>query len=144
MSIGTRTYRTRSRLEAAIIVALAGESAERKYLGARARLPPYHSEADWQNAFNLALLGPGVDTEEAEAYLSWLAIRAKRLWWQPIDWAGVQGLAACLLTTPTIKAAAARRIVLEARRAWLDRAGLPRTIRFVATHGERGPASGET
>lgn len=105
--------RTRNRIEAHIMIALAGGEAEDAFLGERSGdgLGP-----DNDNAVGLALYMSG-DSEEASAYLEWLRLRTRNMLRQELVRCEVEAIAAALLDRKRVRAAEVKAICTEAFQA---------------------------
>lgn len=106
---------SRRAIECASVCLLSGPLAEER--GARGR-GLLERSADRRAALDLARTVAGGDRREAEAYLDWLVIRAKRLIGRPDVWGAISSLAAA---PPATWDADAVHEALASARAALDR-----------------------
>jgi hypothetical protein len=99
--------RRRRWLEKRIIVFLAGAQAEELLAGER---DPAGASDDYHQAVQLASYLTG-STEETEAYLAWLGIRARNLVRVPVWAAAIEAVAGELLTAQTLSGRRVRAII---------------------------------
>lgn len=97
----------RARIEARIIVVLAGQNAEFRFTG---RHNPRHAQSDYTGAFDLAMLVVRSE-REFDAYFKWMAVRTSMLFDSPWNWAAVEALAATLMDKRSIGSTTARAII---------------------------------
>jgi hypothetical protein len=121
----------RKRVEEEIIVLFAGPAAEERFLG--------HANHEWAGGDHARVLALArlseMHPDEEEAYLNWLAVRARLLltgW----AWSLVEGVAAELLTRRKLTAKETREAIVAAREAAIQRA--------VAAHPVFGQRAEET
>lgn len=99
--------RARLKAEGAILICLAGPMAQQHYRANSLR--NWHSRGDYRNAVDIAMSLNG-STEQTEAYLRWLEIRARDM--VRINWRGVEAVANALLNERTLDMVAVRRTAL--------------------------------
>jgi hypothetical protein len=91
--------RVRNRLEQMVMIFCAGGIAQGRVDPDEAA-PLWGSIPDLERATELCLYASGGNDDEAAAYLEWLRLRAFRIVWNPIWWAGIESLATALLSQP--------------------------------------------
>jgi hypothetical protein len=111
------TMRVRDGLERAIITGLAGPEAEAKYIGEPDKELNVGADSDYRAALNCALYVAS-SAEESEAYLAWLAIRARAMFRHPMKWAAVEAVAAELVERREFSARHAREVIRRGMLAW--------------------------
>ena len=108
--------RTRNEIERRVICAMAGWAVEKKLHPKRKGIATESN--DLQHAADLASYVVG-STEELEAYLDWLWIRAKQLIALPHYWAAIEALAAELVTHKRLGEKRVREVINAALRRQL-------------------------
>lgn len=122
----TEPGRARKLIEKAIMTALAGAEAEHVHTKRRNNAG---GSSDSHSAVTLASYIIDDFEEELPAYIEWLRIRTRNILTTPANWRAVEFLAEALLEKEEMSAAAARKVIVEGRRAWFDEqraaSGLP-------------------
>ena len=101
--------RTQLRIERQIMILWAGPMAEARFTGA---FDDEGADADLMTLTNLAVYASG-GTEEAEAFIEWLRLRASGVLENGWVWPRVERVAAALLETPRISGRRFRNLLAE-------------------------------
>ena len=110
----------RSRIEAQIVIDLAGFEAERLFAGRADRVG---ASNDMSHVVDTVTYISTADEKKQSAYIGWLQERTRVLLQdRPYSWhwAAVQALAGALLRHQRIGERKARRIISEAKQGWMD------------------------
>jgi hypothetical protein len=114
---------TRERLEKEIMVCLAGPIAERRFVGRLRQDTIVGASRDFNDAARCADCLCG-NSEETDAYLAWLSVRATNLIKLAWHWRAIQTLAEALLEHRRIGHRKVREIIKQAFYADLKACGL--------------------